>query len=650
MQYSKRCKVKNNFFYIIGVGSIGLKQKGLFTYSSSLKLCPGQVVTIELKKKTCSGVVICTTKTPAFKVKPVLHAYSLTIPKHYLTLMRWALTYYPNESGSVIRLFLPPTTPKNLDSSMPIEDLKLTVSKKTLTTDQKNALEIVAKSKSACILHGDTGTGKTQVYIEAAKTVIAEGKSVIVLSPEIGLSEQMKANLENSFGKVTTYHSLHTLKQRREIWQSVAISDKPLIIAGPRSALFLPIKKIGLIILDEAHDAAYKQQQSPYYSTLQMAMRLAQITESKLIYGSATPNVADYFVAKQKKFPIIRMSERPIATTTNFSTSIEALDTRDRRLFSKNPYISDKAISEIQTSIKNGKQSLLLLNRRGTAQLLQCDTCAWQYRCPTCDHTLVYHRDVHRALCHYCGLNCPMITVCPEDSGSVKQLNVGTKFIEEACKKLFPGETVHRVDRDSVDRENVRETMSSLVSGESKILVGTQLLAKGLDLPLLNTIVVLDASAQSSDYLGDERYYQLLHQVIGRGMRGHQNTKVIMQAGDIDDSIIAWAKSDDWFNFYEHEILERRTYNYPPFTQLATIRFVRKSPGSAEKIALSIKNKAKSDELNVEVLGPLPVRSKKNNTSEWVLLVKSKRRSDLLKVSGFAPKDSVIDTEPIGTV
>ena len=649
MQYGKRCKVKNKFYYIIGVGSLGLKRQGFFTYSSTKPLLIGQLASVELKRKVFLGVVIGTTKKPTFIVKPVLEIHNVIVGEHQISLLKWAVLYYPGEHGAVIRLFLPPNLLKKMDAPMNTGVTFNQPDESPLTTEQKHAVSTIEKTTGVSILHGNTGTGKTRVYTEMIKRQLSAGKSVIILTPEISLSEQMQSSLEKLFDGCVSYHSLHTAKQRRQKWISLAKSTTPQLVVGPRSALFLPISNIGLIILDEAHDAAYKQQQSPYYSTLQMAARLAQLSGAKLIYGSATPNVADYYAADAKGFPIIVMKERPVATTTNHKTTVQTINIRDRQLFKRNAVISDKAIEQIQQSMKNGKQSLLLLNRRGTAQLLQCDTCAWQFRCPTCDHTLVYHRDKHRAICHYCGKECSMITVCPEDSGSVKQLNIGTKFIEEACKMIFPNETIQRIDRDSVDRETIKETMASLARGDAKILVGTQLLAKGLDLPLLDTVIVLDASPQSSDYLGDERYYQLLHQVIGRGMRGHQNTTVIIQTPDTDDQIISWAAEDKWYDFYQRELEERKIYNYPPFTLLATIRYARKTPGSAEKICSSLITAIHADKLNVEVLGPLPVRSKNTKTNEWVLLLKSKKRSQLLNAAALAPKDSLIDLEPIST-
>jgi len=242
-----------------------------------------------------------------------------------------------------------------------------------------------------------------------------------------------------------------------------------------------------------------------------------------------------------------------------------------------------------------------------------------------------------------------MLNTCPEDQGPIKQLNVGTKYIEEACRTLFPNEMIARIDRDSIDRNNVKETMGQLANGESKILVGTQLLAKGLDLPLLNTILVLDASPKSNDYLGDEKYYQLLHQVIGRGMRGHQEVKVIIQTPDPEDDVMRWATKDSWHDFYEHEIEERRIYKYPPFTQLATIRYSKKQPATAEKIAKQLKEWATSQNISAEIMGPLPVRSAKSGTSDWLIIIKAKRREDLVSLASRAPQDSHIDLEPVTT-
>lgn len=649
MQYSSRCKVEKIFYYEIAVGSLGLKQQSIFTYTSNQKLTIGQVVEVELKHNLCTGVVIRTTAKPKFTIKQLVKSYGLTIPKSLLTLMLWAIDFYPGESGAMVKLFLPPNLIKESSSDEDKITTLIEIKDSPLTSDQKKALKIIQQEIGTYLLHGSTGSGKTRVYVELAKNVIKTGKSVIILSPEIGLSEQLQSNLAKSFSNYFSYHSLQTPKQRRETWLAIEKSSGPNLIVGPRSALFLPLKNIGLIIIDEAHDAAYKQLQSPHYATLQIATKLAQISKARLIYGSATPNVADYYAALNKNFPVIEMKERPVASQTKHSVDIQIIDSKDRQQFKRNAFISDEAIARIRDSVQRGMQCLILLNRRGTAQLLQCETCLWQYRCPSCDHTLVYHRDKHRAICHYCGKDCPMATICPEDEGSVKQMNIGTKYIEETCKSLFPTENIERIDRDSIERETVKETMLSLAKGNAKILVGTQLLAKGLDLPLLNTIVVLDASSKSSDFLGDERYYQLLHQVIGRGMRGHQNTKIFIQTPDAQDQIVKWATTDSWQDFYNHELMERKRYHYPPFVQLATIRFARKNASSAEKIFKSIQDKVNESGVDIEMLGPLPTRSAKKGMTNWVILLKANKRVNLQVVAKFAPSDSVIDYDPINT-
>lgn len=641
--------MKKQFYYEIAVGSLGLKDSGVFTYASEKPLVTGQVVEVELKRNLFTGVVIKATKKPEFLSKPVNYTTNDVIPGYLVKLLLWALEFYPGEAGSIIKLFLPPVIYKKDTSAEDIES-KITETKDDkLTNDQKTAIDEILKNSGISVLHGGTGTGKTRVFIELIKQCLRQGKSALVLSPEIGLSEQMQNVLSKNFSNIESYHSLHTIKQRREKWLSISRSSKPHIILGPRSALFLPINNLGLIIIDEAHDSAYKQLQSPYYTTLQMAAKLSQLSGSRLIYGSATPNTADYYSAESKGFSIIKMSERPVATKTKNLIDIKTIDSKDKTKFKRNNFISDEAIELIKNASKKGMQSLILLNRRGTAQLLQCESCLWQYRCPSCDHTLVYHRDIHKAVCHFCGKDNSMLTICPEDQGAIKQLNIGTKYIEESCKTLFPTDTIQRIDRDSVERETIRDTMGSLAKGDASVLVGTQLLAKGLDLPLLSTIVVLDASPKSSDFLGDERYYQLLHQVIGRGMRGHQNTKIVIQTPNPDDQIIKWATQDRWEEFYKHELLERQKYKYPPFIQLATVKFSRKTAESADRILNKMKTGLIKSKIDAEMLGPLPTRSNIKNMTTWVVLLKAKKRVDIIKASKLAPRDASIDYDPVST-
>lgn len=642
--------MKKHFYYEIAVGSLSLKDTGVFTYFSNESLSTGQIVEVELKRNLCLGVVIKTTKKPNFKSKQIEFVSNDIIPESLVKLLLWSIEFYPGESGSLIKLFLPPGVYKKPFEAENKVAQTIDAGKEQLTKDQINAVDLITKNHGVSLLHGDTGTGKTRVYVELIKKSIMMNKSVLVLCPEIGLSEQVQAILSKNFSNIISYHSLYTVKQRKEKWTTISRNYQPQIIIGPRSALFTPINNLGLIIIDEAHDSAYKQLQSPYYTTLQMATKLAQLANAQLVYGSATPNTADYFSAELKGFPIIKMNERPVANITKNTIDIKTLDSKDKKHFKRNNFISDEAIDLIRTACKKGMQSLILLNRRGTAQLLQCETCLWQYRCPTCEHTLVYHKDIHKAVCHFCGKENSMLTICPEDEGPIKQLSIGTKYIEESCKALFPTEIIQRIDRDSVERETIKETMDFLSKGDARILVGTQLLAKGLDLPLLSTIVVLDASPKSSDFLGDERYYQLLHQVIGRGMRGHQNTKILIQTPNTEDPIIDWSTKDQWKEFYKHELAERKKYRYPPFVQLGVIKYSRKNQESAERIYKKITDTATKSKIDIELLGPLPTRSNIKNMTTWVILIKAKKRVDIISAAKLAPKDATIDYDPISTI
>lgn len=643
------CKVAKKIYYLVGVGEISLKRQALFSYESDTNLKIGQLVLVPIKKNQSLGVVLKIINKPKFRTKKISFNYEYFLSKPSIQLLTWSLAFYPNEQGATVKLFLPSNMlKKQLNMTLLKKTDVLTVKLPSMTRDQKMALQILSQRPNICLLHGKTGTGKTRVYIEAITKVLKDGQSVILLAPEISLSEQLYNSISKHFTNVIRYNSLQTIAERRKLWLALSQSKQPHLIIGPRSALFLPISNIGLIIIDEAHDTSYKQQQSPYYTTLHVAAKLAKINKVPLIYGTATPNTSDYYTAKLQNYPIIEMSERPIKTKSQLSTDFTIINIRDRQLFTKNHYISNESINYIKQSLKNGKQSLLLLNRRGTAQLLQCEDCAWQYRCSQCDHTLVYHKDIHRAICHYCDKKFMMISICPEDNGAIKLFSVGTKFIEELCHSLFPSEKVMRLDTDSINRSNVTQTVQSITKGESSILVGTQLIAKGLDLPLLNTVIILDASRQSSDYLSDERYYQLLNQVIGRGMRGHQKTRVIIQTNNPNDNIIEWAIKDNWEEFYKNEIDERKKYYYPPFCHLATLRYSRASSDSAEKIGQKIISKIISLNPKLQTLGPIPLRTV-NGKGEWEIIVKSKSRQYLIEIVNILPGDFIIDIDPVST-
>ena len=642
--------MQKSYFYEVAVASVSAKGQAIFTYTSDKHLQNGQLVVVKLRSKKVLGVVINETKRPKFKTNPVENALNEVLSAAKMATMLWAMNYYPFDKGAVVRLFLPPSEPalKKLPVVLP-ESIDTKAATPTLTIDQTKAIhQIVKHSETTTILHGDTGTGKTLVYIEKIKDCLKNGQSVILLVPEIALGEQIRSTIAKYINNVIIYNSLLTPAARRDIWYGIYHSKVPLVVIGPRSALFLPLSNIGTIIIDEAHDTSYKQQQAPYYTTLHLAGALAKSLGAGLIYGSATPNTTDYKVAIDKKHNIVTLKERPVATTSKLGNTFKVINTKDRGLFSKNQTLSDDVINAIRSSVKNGKQALLLLNKRGTAHLIQCDSCGWQHRCEVCDHTLVYHKDQHLAICHYCDRKYTMNSSCPVDKGRLKLMSVGTKYIEEDCRKLFPDSDITRLDTDSVTRDNILEKMESIRSGKTSIIIGTQLVAKGLDLPLLETVIVIDARRQSSDYLGDERYYQLLHQVIGRGMRGHQETTIFLQTPDIDDQLINWATREDWQSFYEQELAEREKFNYPPSTFLAVYRIKRKTPDGLELIVQKIQQQLRDQGMRVDLLGPMPSFQGLGKV-EWQIIAKSKKRNNLIVVGELLGSGWTVDLDALTT-
>ena len=495
------------------------------TYSSERSLARGQVVMAPLRSKQVLGIVLGDTNKPSFAAKPVLPIeHTPPLPPPLVATMEWMQVYYPSPLGIIAGQFLPSKMPLKPDDSpapspsMPADTLPV------LTDDQRHALAQI-DGAGLYLLHGDTGTGKTRVYIELAKQALETGRSSIVLTPEISLTSQLANDFRHVFGdRVVIIHSQLTDVTRQRIWLRLLKLEVPVIVIGPRSALFSPLKNVGFIAIDEAHETAYKQDQAPYYHTSRVASMLAKQHSAPIVLGSATPLVGDYYLAEAKKRPIIRM--RQTATTTvEAKKHISVVDLRDFSKFTKKPYISDELITAVQETISRGEQALLFLNRRGTARVVFCEKCGWQAACPHCDVPLVYHGDMHLMRCHTCEFKAPPPTSCPDcHNTSVVFKSIGTKAIADAITSLFPEATVQRFDTDNKKTERIEHHYDAVHKGDVDILIGTQTLAKGLDLPKLGLVgvIIADTSLYFPDFSASERTYQLLSQVLGRVGRGHR--------------------------------------------------------------------------------------------------------------------------------
>ncbi len=627
------------------------------TYSSEESLELLSVVTVPLRNRVATGFILSEVALPTFKVKPVKNLLSSRpLPYHCLQLAQWMGTYYVSTLSESLRQFAPtkPTirnikTDEESGLAKPVQIVQ-TELHAPLTADQKRAIkQIKASPSTTVLLHGETGSGKTRVYLELAHKTLKAGKSVILLTPEISLTTQLAA-VAKAYLNVTPLilHSKLTASKRKQIWLKILESSEPLVIVGPRSALFTPLSSVGLIVLDEAHEPAYKQEQSPRYSALRVASQLGSFTGAKVIYGTATPSIADYFLAEEKS-AVVRMTQMALGDRVG-KVETRTIDLKDRKNFGANPYLSKTLIDDINTTLSAKKQVMIFLNRRGSARVILCTVCGWQFLCPNCDVSLVYHADEHLARCHICGFShTPPVACLRCDNPDIIYKSIGTKALEEQIKKLFPDRRIGRFDSDTLAGEQLNEVYHQLLSGEIDILVGTQLLAKGLDLPRLGLVGVVSAESSLTlpDYTAEERTFQLLYQVIGRVGRGHSKGEVVVQTYEPESIVIKSALERDFAAFYKHALTERQTFRFPPFSYLLKLTCRRATVKGAQNASERLKKQLTKQGLPVEVIGPTPAfYARRGKYYYYQLVAKSKDRDHLVQLAKTVPADWQIDLDP----
>ncbi len=637
-------------YYDVLAGSLRYHGEEALTYSSDDPLLKGAIVAVPLRNQEVLGVVIKSVSKPKFKTKNIARTFDLPpLPATSLQLMDWLRRYYPAPLGAITNLFLPSSFANKLPEikfKAPEQSVKLP----KLTEQQTAVVEAINQQQTGSfLLHGDTGTGKTRVYLELAANQLKDGKDVLVLTPEIGLTPQLVKDFETVFShQVVVWHSNLTPAQRRKAWLTILSSEKPLVVIGPRSALFAPFTKLGLIIVDEAHETAYKQEQQPHYQAVRVAGKLANLHEAKLIMGTATPNVADYYLAQAKAVPVLRMTE--LAVKSDHKSTIEIIDAKDKKLFGRNKLLSDELLKGIDEALHKQQQSLVFLNRRGTARLVLCQNCGWEQLCPHCDLPLTYHGDSHLMRCHTCGFKASAPTSCPVcKSAEIIYRSVGTKSLVEILAKIFPEATIKRFDSDNSKDEKLEQNYQSLSDGTVDIVVGTQLITKGLDLPKLSFVgvVMADSALSFPDYTADERTYQLLNQVIGRIGRGHQASRAIIQTYHPDNPTILAAISKDWDSFFNSQVKERQLFRFPPFYFLLKLSTVRKTSKSAADAAEKLQSDLLNLGLKIEIIGPSPSFYEKSKDGyKWQLIVKAKDRQQLLEVIRALPSGWAYDLDP----
>jgi len=555
------------------------------------------------------------------------------------------------------------------------------------------------------LLHGVTGSGKTEVYMAVIDAMLGRGRSAIVMVPEIALTPQALQRFRARFpGMVAAIHSRLAEGERRREWDRLRRTEARIAV-GPRSALFAPLDNIGVIVVDEEHDSSYKQAESPRYHARDAAIRLGCSLRIPVILGSATPDVSSYFFARKGRYTLLSLPDRPVwaeagsqlpapssegwdessrfkvhdlkvpaqpttdprypvtcATrdsplpTLDFRPmpAVEIVDLRQELKAGNRDMFSRSLLAALEEAVAARHQAILLLNRRGSATSVVCRDCGHVARCEACDIPLTYHAAAARLICHRCDRRRPIPRRCPACGGSrIRYLGIGTQAVVEAVASCLPAARLLRWDRDVTSKKGAHEDISARFGRhEADVLVGTQMIAKGLDFPLVTLVgvVVADIGLNLPDFRAAERTFQLMTQVAGRAGRADLPSRVVIQAYNPEHYALQAAKAHDYWAFYHQEMTFRRTHGYPPFSRLARMLIRGRSQEivkrRAEELRKSLLETVASRRLvATDVIGPAPAFvARVNGIFQWQVLV---RASELSPILGVVPDDVVVDVDPV---
>lgn len=469
---------------------------------------------------------------------------------------------------------------------------KATMPMPELTDSQREARDAIIKSwgeKDITLLHGVTSSGKTEVYISLIDRMLRSGRQVLYLVPEIALTTQLTTRLQRVFGpKVIIYHSRFSDSERVELWRRLLTTHEPLVVLGARSALFMPFASLGLIIVDEEHESSFKQQDpAPRYNARDAAMVLAGMHGAKTLLGSATPAVDTYYKALTGRFGLVSLTERYGGSELPRVEIVDMVKARKKREVSGAFSLQLRRL--INDAASTDRQTILFLNRRGFAPMARCKMCGYVPKCENCDVSLTYHHGIDRLVCHYCGTPYDLPRVCPAcREPGLEIIGYGTERIEEEISASFPDIPVARLDRDTTrNKDDYERIIDEFSAGKDKMLVGTQMVTKGLDFGRVSVVGVInaDATINQPDFRSAERAFNMLEQVAGRAGRRGDDGVVAIQTYTPSHPLFGFLVSHDYVGFYNHEIEERRLYNYPPFTRIINIYLKHREQGRLHVLA-----------------------------------------------------------------
>ena len=528
------------------------------------------------------------------------------------------------------------------------DEIKIEKSNIILNTEQQNALDKVKESLNTYkpfLLYGVTGSGKTEVYMHIIDEVLKEKKEVIVLVPEISLTPQIVNLFRKRFGKtVAILHSGLSDGEKYDEWRKI-IRKEVSIVIGARSAIFAPFKNLGAIIIDEEHTITYKQENTPRYSAIDVALYRGKYHNCPVLLGSATPSIESFTRAKKGEYELLTLKHR----VNNNMPSVDLVSMRDE-MRKNNPIISEKLNEKILDRLEKNEQIILLLNRRGYSTIVTCKNCGYVYKCPKCDIPLTYHKNVNKLKCHYCNYEIVKKELCPTcKSEVITDYGMGTEKLYEVITNMYPNSKVVRMDVDTTTKKGSHERIiNDFLDHKYDILIGTQMIAKGLDFPLVTLVGVInaDASLNIPDFRSSERTYELLSQVSGRAGRKDLLGDVVIQGFNIDHYSITIAKNHNYEDFYNEEIKIRNTLKYPPFCNLAFLYLKGKDLNLLNKEGQNVVNFLKSKLDNVVILGPSMANIYKiNNIYNIQIIIKYKSLKSIYTYLDYLNKHYLLNNK-----
>lgn len=581
---------------------------------------PGTRVTVPFGPRTVDGWIIGYSEPdPGITLREILGIKSVEpdFTEELLKLTNWMAGYYLHPVGEIINLISPPRKPKRPIQSFlsPPVSHQVQPNDIVLTVEQQIALDKIKKALkdreySRFLLYGVTGSGKTEVYLRAAEAALTAGCQVLYLVPEIALTPQMNQIFQERFGdQVAVWHYRLAGREKYRTWEGIRKGELRVLI-GPRSAVFAPFCELGLIIIDEEHDPAYKQQKKPYYHARQVALWRARYNRAAIILGSATPSLESYASAAWGRTKVLSMKKRPPGRCLPV---VNVVDLRKEQVGGNLSFLSDYLVEQIRVRLERKEQVILFLNRRGFAPLVYCPVCGDVIKCKNCSISLIYHKQTGDMRCHYCNVVRPLPGSCPS-CGSTKKLRflgVGIQRVEKEIVNLLPGARVARLDFDTTRRKgDFQRILGGFARQEADILLGTQMVAKGHDFPGVTLVGILNAdlSLNLPDFRSAEHTFQLLTQVSGRAGRGARPGEVVVQTLNPDHYSIRTACQGGGHLFYREEAQRRSSLRYPPFGELIRVRLSGKDEekvlNNALQVAQHLEQTLGSD--NIVVLGPAP--------------------------------------------